>query len=167
MPDSPRRRATQAPGQPGPPLRVRTAYSLSQAGRAQSARFLAGLAPLGLRPKQFALLNHIALAEGSSQRQLGRRMGLDPSGLVGTIDELERRGLLERRAHPDDRRRHALHLTADGRTKLDEGRAVAQRTAAQLLGALGDREVTTLLELLARIDTTLEPGLAPAAPEAI
>jgi DNA-binding MarR family transcriptional regulator len=166
MPDSPLRRTRRAPGQPGAPLRVRTAYLLSQAGRAQSARFLEGLAPLGLRPKQFALLNHIALDEGRSQRQLGRQLGLDPSGLVGTIDELERRGLLERRANPDDRRRHALHLTADGRAKLDEGRAVAQRIAAQLLGALDDREVAALRDLLARLDTSLEPDLAPAISEA-
>jgi DNA-binding MarR family transcriptional regulator len=160
MPDSPRPRPH---GRRGPPLRVSTAHLLSQVGRAQSARFLEGLEPLGLRPKQFALLNHIALAEGSSQRQLGHRMGVDPSGLVGTIDELERGGLLERRAHERDRRRHALHLTADGRAKLDKGRAVAQRAAAQLLGALGEGEVAALHDLLVRIATTLEPDVASAA----
>jgi DNA-binding MarR family transcriptional regulator len=166
MPEIPRRRRRQGAGAPGPPLRVRAAYLLSQTGRAQSARFLEGLAPLGLRPKQFALLNQVALAEGSSQRQLGRRLGLDPSGLVGTIDELEHRGLLERRAHPEDRRRHALHLTADGRAKLEEGRAVAQGVAGDLLGALDDGEVGTLHDLLARIAATLEPDMAVSASEA-
>jgi len=147
-----------AQGRRGPPLRVRTAALLSQIGRAQSSRFLDGLAPLGLRPKQFALLNHVALEEGISQRRLGHRLGLEPSGLVGTIDDLEGRGLVERRADPDDRRRHALHLTAEGRGLLERGRGVAQRTAADLLGALDDREIAALYDLLARIESDRAPG---------
>jgi hypothetical protein len=85
------RRREPALGADRRPLIIRWGVVL----RAQSARPPEGLAPLGLRPKHFALLHHIALAEGSSQRQLGRRLGLDPRGLVGSIDELERRGLLE------------------------------------------------------------------------
>jgi DNA-binding MarR family transcriptional regulator len=142
---------------------VRTAFLVSRVGREQSARFLEALAPLGLRPKQFALLNHVALAEGSSQRELGRRLGLDPSGLVGSIDELERRGLLERRAHPGDRRRHALHLTADGRAALAAGRAAAQRTATDLLGALDEDDVARLHDLLARVASGLGGDLGPPA----
>jgi DNA-binding MarR family transcriptional regulator len=147
----------------GPPLRVRTALLLSEAGRAQARRFHEGLEPVGLRPNQFALLNHVALAQGSSQRQLGHRLGLDPSGLVGTIDGLERRGLIERRSHPDDRRRHALHLTKEGRAKLTEGRAVARRTAHELLTGLDDEAVSALHDLLARIPTSHEPGVASVA----
>ncbi|MBA2239750.1 MAG: MarR family transcriptional regulator, partial [Solirubrobacterales bacterium] len=62
----------------------------------QSGRFAAGLQPHGLRAKQFVLLNLVDLADGPSQHELGRRLGLDPSGLVATIDELEARELLER-----------------------------------------------------------------------
>ena len=101
--------------------------------------------------KHFALLNHIALAQGSSQKGLGRRLGLDPSGLVASLDELERDGLVERRPYEGDRRRYALHLTGPGQKKLAAGRKVAQLTADRLLAALSEEEMGVLHDLLARI----------------
>src|SRR3954465_13323089 len=73
----------------GAPAHARAAYLLARVGRTQSARFAERMRSLGLRPKHFALLNAIALAHGASQQELGGQMGLDPSGLVGAIDELE------------------------------------------------------------------------------
>src|SRR4051812_50098244 len=77
-------------------------------------RFSDRMRSLGLRPKHFAVLNAAALADGASQQELGGRMGLDPSGLVGAIDELERMGLVARRRDPAHPRRHAVGLTAGG-----------------------------------------------------
>ena len=136
----------------GPPLPIRTARLLSTVGRLQSKRFTEGLVGVGLRAKEFALLNQIALAQGSSQKELGGRLGLDPSGLVATLDELQRRELVERRPHADDRRRYALHLTPGGEAKLAEGRALAQRLADLLLDPLEENEVARLHDLLARVE---------------
>jgi DNA-binding MarR family transcriptional regulator len=147
----------------GPPLPVRTAHLLSSVGRLQSRRFTEGLAPVGLRAKEFALLNQIALAEGTSQKQLGRRLGLDPSGLVATLDELQRRKLVERRPRADDRRRYALHLTDEGRGKLADGRAVAQDAAGRLLAPLSRDEIGRLHDLLARLATEDPSTDSPAA----
>lgn len=146
-----------------PPLPVSTAHLLSRVGRTQTNRFVEGLEPIGLRAKHFALLNHIALAEGSSQKELGRRLGLDPSGLVASLDELEHQGLVERRPHPGDRRRYALHLTASGRKKLTAGRAVTRRNADRLLAPLSEKEMGVLHDLLARIAAGEEGGSARAA----
>jgi DNA-binding MarR family transcriptional regulator len=85
----------------GPPLEARIAYLLSKVGRRHSVRFAELLKPLGLRPKHFAVMNAVDLADGPSQQQLG----LDPSGLISAIDELEAAGLLERRRAREDRRR--------------------------------------------------------------
>lgn len=143
---------------PNPPLPVRTAHLLSRLGRTQSSRFVAGLEPLGVRAKHFALLNHIALAQGSSQKELGRRLGLDPSGLVASLDELERDGLVERRPYEGDRRRYALHLTGPGQKKLAAGRKVAQLTADRLLASLSEEEMEVLHGLLDRIAASEEDG---------
>src|SRR6266545_1565069 len=80
----------------GPPLEARIAYLLSKVGRRQSVRFSDLLKPLGLRPKHFALMNVVDLTDGPSQQQVGEALGLDPSGLISAIDELEADGLLER-----------------------------------------------------------------------
>lgn len=78
-------------------------------------------------------------------------MGIDPSGLIATIDELEQRGWLERRRDPGDRRRNVIVLTEAGAAKLAEGRAAARRRAEELTAPLSAKERRALRDLLAKI----------------
>jgi DNA-binding MarR family transcriptional regulator len=78
-------------------------------------------------------------------------MGIDPSGLIATIDDLEERGWLERRRDPDDRRRNVVVLTEAGAAKLAEGRAAAYRRARELTAPLSAKERRALRDLLAKI----------------
>jgi DNA-binding MarR family transcriptional regulator len=143
----------------GAPAHARAAYLLARVGRSQSTRFAERMQSIGLRPKHFAVLNAIALADGASQQELGGRMGLDPSGLVGAIEQLERMGLVERRRADADRRRYVLGLTAEGTATLGRGRRVVSESARELLGALDDDEVDTLVNLLSRVvDDQRIPG---------
>ena len=143
----------------GAPAHARAAYLLARVGRSQSSRFAERVQSIGLRPKHFAVLNAIALADGASQHELGGRMGLDPSGLVGAIEQLEQMGLVERRRDEADRRRYVLGLTAEGTATLGRGRRVVSESARELLGALDDAEVDTLVDLLSRVvDDQRIPG---------
>jgi DNA-binding MarR family transcriptional regulator len=135
----------------GAPAHARAAYLLARVGRTQSVRFSERMRSLGLRPKHFAVLNAIALSDGASQQEIGGHMGLDPSGLVGAIDELEKRGLVARRRDPADRRRYALGLTEDGTAMLRRARRLVSEGARELLGPLDDDEVQTLVALLAKV----------------
>jgi DNA-binding MarR family transcriptional regulator len=135
----------------GPPEEVQIASLLARAGGAQATAFAAVLAPLGLRPKQFGLMNVVALADGPSQGEIGAAMGIDPSGLIATIDDLEERGWLERRKDPRDRRRNVVVLTEAGTAKLSEGRAAAYRRAGELTAPLSAKERRALRDLLAKI----------------
>jgi len=85
-------------------------------------------------------MNLVDLGDGPSQQEVGAAMELDPSGLIGTIDELEGNGWIERRRSETDRRRHALHLTATGAGKLAEGRRAARQRAEELVAPLTERE---------------------------
>src|SRR3954454_4237136 len=136
----------------GAPVHARAAYLLARVGRAQQTRFAERMRALDLRPKHFAVLNAVALSDGASQQELGGRMGLDPSGLVGAIDELEGMGLVERRRDPADRRRNAVGLTDEGTATLPRARRLVGDSARELLGALDDAEVETLVALLAKIE---------------
>jgi DNA-binding MarR family transcriptional regulator len=135
----------------GPPEEVQIAFLLTRLGSRQATAFGDLLRPLDLRPKQFAVMNIVALADGPSQQEVGAQMELDPSGLIATIDQLEARGWLERWRSETDRRRHALYLTGSGKTKLDEGRRVALDRARGLTSALGAKERSTLLGLLRKL----------------
>jgi len=136
----------------GAPVHARAAYLLARVGRTQAMRFSDRMRSLGLRPKHFAVLNAAALADGASQQELGGRMRLDPSGLVGAIDELERMGLVERRRDPADRRRNVIALTEEGTATLRRARRLVTDSARELLGPLDDAEVETLVGLLAKVE---------------
>jgi DNA-binding MarR family transcriptional regulator len=146
--------------QPAPErLRVPgAAYLLSQAGAHSSRRWHERLAPIGLDPRAALLLRHVGAEEGRTQVSLSAALDVPASRIVGIVDELERRGLLERRANPGDRRARALWLTADGRKLLDELMAVSREHEADICAGLSEADRRRLIELLSII--VFEQGLA-------
>jgi DNA-binding MarR family transcriptional regulator len=127
------------------------AFLLSQVGIHASARFSERLAEVGLQPPLFRVLNLVDAAEGRSQQEIAKAVQAPPSRMVGFVDELERQGLLERRADPKDRRVRALYLTAAGRQALARGREVARQHEEDLAEGLSGAEREQLVELLRRV----------------
>lgn len=114
------------------------------------AHFEERLAPLGLKSKHFGILT--LLESGPlSQVEIGRDMLVDRSTMVCLIDELVRRGLVERGPHPEDRRAHAVTLTTAGCKLLPEVTAIARAAENEGLSALSAAEQSQLRELLTRL----------------
>jgi DNA-binding MarR family transcriptional regulator len=150
----------QAVAAPGPDQPFRSVgFTISTTGYAIARRFRELLAPLGLEPREFALLRAVAASEGVSQQAIGERMKVAPSRMVAFVDALEQRGLLERRQNPADRRARALFLTSDGRRVLKRAFAVAAEHERLICGDLGAQEREQLLDLLARVGAQL--GIPP------
>ncbi|HEX5307600.1 MAG TPA: MarR family transcriptional regulator [Solirubrobacteraceae bacterium] len=137
---------------------VSVGFTLSSLGYAVSRRFHSTLAPLGLEPREFALLRTIAPQQGASQQAIGEQLQIPPSRMVAFVDGLEQRGLVERRANPEDRRARALYLTAKGRELLAEAFALASGLEAQLCADLSERDRETLLDALRRVGAQLGVG---------
>jgi DNA-binding MarR family transcriptional regulator len=142
-----------------PPFRS-VAFMLSSLGYAISRRFHEVLRPLELEPGEFALLRAVSANEGEAQNALAEQLHISPSWMVTIVDELEKRGLLERRPHARDRRIRNLHLTATGKKLLKQAEQRARRFDAQVVGPLSEAEILELLELLDRVAAGLElqPG---------
>jgi DNA-binding MarR family transcriptional regulator len=138
-------------------------FLLSQVGAHSSARFAERLEPLEIKPPHVGILRVIAQTDGLSQQALGERLGLFPSRLVGVLDELERRGLLERRDSPADRRSYALYLTRAGQAILEQVGEISRAHQDVICAALDDAERAQLADLLSRIaaEQKLEPGVHP------
>jgi MarR family transcriptional regulator, lower aerobic nicotinate degradation pathway regulator len=113
--------------------------------------FTRALEPLGLRPPHFGVMTLIATDPGITQQGLAGRSLIDPSSMVAVVDELEELGYAERRPHLGDRRKHAVHLTAEGQRVLKRARAAAMKTAKQVLAPLDQDEIETLRLLLRRL----------------
>lgn len=128
-----------------------TGYLISRCGMYATRHFAERMDAVGLTPRMWGALNVLDAEAPISQQQLGAAIGMDPSSMVGTIDELESRGLVQRRPHPGDRRAHALHLTDAGRDILSRGRSVAHAAQEELLAPLDAEDRARLHELLLRV----------------
>ncbi|MCL2769804.1 MAG: MarR family transcriptional regulator [Solirubrobacterales bacterium] len=130
-------------------------FVVSSVGYAVARRFREVLAPVQLEPREFALLRAASTREGCSQQTLAERLRIPPSRMVAFVDALEGRGLLERRADPDDRRRRALYLTDTGRTTLERALVLATEYERQLCAGLSEAERETLIDLVQRVGAEL------------
>lgn len=138
-------------GPPPEPLASAPGFLLSWNGQRIAARFAAALEPLGLRPPLFGVLTLINSEPGLTQQRLVARSHIDASSMVAVLDELEERRLAERRTHPSDRRKHAIHLTAKGKKALEKARAAAIASAKEVFEPLEAAEVETLRDLLRKL----------------
>jgi DNA-binding MarR family transcriptional regulator len=130
-------------------------FTVSTLGYEVARRFRETLDPLGIEPRDFALLRAVAADEGRSQQAIGERLQIAPSRMVAFVDLLASRGLLERRQNADDRRARALHLTDAGRELLGRAFGLAVETERDLCAGLSDDERTQLLDLLGRVGVRL------------
>jgi DNA-binding MarR family transcriptional regulator len=120
------------------------------AARSRGA-FARELESLGLRPPQFAVLSVIAAEPGLTQQALVEATDIDPSSMVQMLDGLEEAGWAERRPHPTDRRKRAVHLTPDGRRALDRARRAATRVGESTFAPLSADERAQLHGLLRKL----------------
>ncbi len=125
-------------------------FLFSRIGARAEKLFTAALEPLGLRPKHYSVLHYLSTVEGATQRSIVDGLWIDSSTMVNLIDDFERLGLAERRAHPADRRAYAVYLTANGRRVLARAQKLAREVEEQILAPFDDAERATLRELLVR-----------------
>jgi DNA-binding MarR family transcriptional regulator len=103
-----------------------------------------------LRQRHLVALTLIRDHSPISQQDLAEGLHLDPSNVVGVLNELEERALVSRRRDPADRRRHIVEISEDGYAELA---AMERRLACvedDLLKALTADQRTALHELLLR-----------------
>jgi len=139
------------------------AFLLAQIGAHAAERFGERIAQLDLTPPQTGLLRAVAAEPGRSQQAVAEQLRIQPSRFVALVDELERRGVLERRRNETDRRLYALHLTPAGEQLMRDIGTLAAAHENEICSALSASERATLRELLQRVadQQGLTPGVHP------
>src|SRR5881227_573945 len=117
---------------------------LARVGRRE---FETTLAPGGLRPRHLIALKLLSDRGPASQQALADSLSLDPSNVVGLLNELEGRQLITRRRDSLDRRRHIVELSPRGEKALCRAFVRLQLVDDELLSALSVRERATLYNL--------------------
>jgi DNA-binding MarR family transcriptional regulator len=136
------------PGDVPAPLADRTGFLLSRAHFASRDRANELLRPLGIVVRHFGLVSLLDAHGPSSQQALAKRLSVSPTMVTQIVDDVEARGLAERRRNPDDRRSYLVSLTPEGRERLEAAHGIMTTVADEFAAAIGedgDRELRALL----------------------
>jgi DNA-binding MarR family transcriptional regulator len=133
----------------GPPASVRSlCFQVARALRTALDRDLAGF---GLRAQQAAVLLRCCRRPGAKPSHLAAAVGTDTAGATGLIDQLEKKGLVIRRADPADRRAVIVEPTKAGRALAPRLREVFQAVNETLLAGFSPPETARLEAMLQRL----------------
>jgi DNA-binding MarR family transcriptional regulator len=126
-------------------------YNARRAALAVIDVFLERMAPYQLKPVDFSVLSLIVHNPGITSRQLCTALGVLPPNLVGLVNALEKRELIERQPHPRDGRATGLHLTPAGEKLMRDAEKTAAALEADVAARLSPAELRTLITLLKKV----------------
>ncbi|MFN3728808.1 MAG: MarR family winged helix-turn-helix transcriptional regulator [Fimbriimonadaceae bacterium] len=113
----------------------------------------------GLNPKSLAVLGIAQVTP--HPHDITQSLGTPFPTVSNILKELERRGYVERRLAPGDRRRTIVTVTPEGLAAHDQAVAAVNRRSAEILNQLSDLERATLAQMLARLSANAPVSLNP------
>jgi DNA-binding MarR family transcriptional regulator len=123
---------------------------LVKIGRMAERWFTEALKPIGLTPRHLGVLLEVR-SRPTSQQALIDSIGVDPSKLVGLLNDLEADGLIVRRRDPEDRRRHIVEVSKEGRARLAAAEKAAGDVEERLFASIDAEQRAELLRALAQV----------------
>jgi DNA-binding MarR family transcriptional regulator len=102
----------------------------------------------GLSNTDLRLLNILDGEDAVGVSEMSRRAHVDKAWVSRSLRELEKRGLVERKADPRDSRLSLVSLTRRGRKILEEVRPHALRSELRLLQGIDARGLKKMLDRL-------------------
>jgi MarR family transcriptional regulator, transcriptional regulator for hemolysin len=120
---------------------------LNQASYALTSRLSAALEEVGLSVRVYCALAKAAEGE-YTQGRLAELAWMDKTTMVVTLDEMEERGLAERRLSPHDRRVRVIATTAKGRRLLERADRIVQEVYDGLLADVAPRQREAFVAVL-------------------
>jgi DNA-binding MarR family transcriptional regulator len=116
---------------------------------------------LGIHMRLVMALSYLRDHDGAPQQELAEALCMDANNVVLLLNELEDLGHVTRQRDPEDRRRHRVQLTEQGRHALVSAERAQETIEDEVLQALDPEERATLWRLLTRALRGAEPD-APA-----
>ena len=145
---------THYQGTPEEVLALNTFIKLTRATDSVLAKlFQTGTHPV-LTESQFGTLETIYHLGPMCQNAIGAKLLSSPGNLSLVLDNLEKRGLVERQRDPEDRRRVVVSLTPTGHDLIVSVLPVHVAAIADVMSALSPDEQLALGQLCRKLGTT-------------
>jgi DNA-binding MarR family transcriptional regulator len=138
------------------PLAYWVGFNLRMAQEAAFQAFSRRSLEIGESPGRFATLTLIARNPGISQTELSHANGRDKSSLTPVVEELVKRGLVERKRMDSDRRTYRLNVTPAGKKVLTTMTRCARRHERNLDHVIGARDRKRFIQILKKIAAEIE-----------
>jgi MarR family transcriptional regulator, lower aerobic nicotinate degradation pathway regulator len=138
------------------------AFLLGRLGYAVKLRAVEEFEAAGFSPYHYSVLALLDEGARETQGTIADALRLDRSQLVGLLDTLEDHGLVERRRDPNDRRRHVVSLSEEGKRQLRRFRTIGRRIENEFFAPLDQQDRETLHSLLLRLASYRDDRFVPA-----
>ena len=139
-----------------PLTKAGTLYLVHVLTHATRTRLDESMATLGLSSFQYTILSVIARHEGLSSSKLSRRFHVTPPAMGEVILLLERKGLINRREDPANRKILRLSLTPAGMSTCEAGDAIVAAFEKKVFSGLTDGQVEALRDALTKSLATVQ-----------
>lgn len=141
-----------APDTPAPLLES-IAFLITRVHFRMHRDFSAVLAPLGIEPRHKGCLAALHESGPIPQAELARILGVSAASVVQMVDDMERRGLVERRRLETDRRTQLLHLLPEAKVVAERAGELSDALTSEILSMLSEAERKRLTGYLLRFVT--------------
>jgi len=138
-------------------------FLLGRLGMTVKKQAMEELEAAGFSAYDFGVLTLAAEGACRTQGTIADSLGLDRGQLVGLLDGLEERNLIERRRDPNDRRRHTIMVTAEGKRQLTRLRSIVKRIEDEFFAPLDADQRAQLQDLLVEVARYHDPRFAAPA----
>ncbi|MDF9408799.1 MAG: Transcriptional regulator SlyA [Pelotomaculum sp. PtaB.Bin013] len=113
------------------------------------------LKPYDITPEQWGLINILFRKDGISQKELSEKSFKDQPTITRILDNLEAKGMIERKINREDRRTFMIFLTNEGRDLRDKLLPIAEKTLQKVLTGFKEEEIEQLKIWLNKIYNNL------------
>jgi DNA-binding MarR family transcriptional regulator len=109
------------------------------------------MSPAGLTPLQYGAMLHLSKTTGIEQNSLAEKINVDRNTASLLVEQLVKKGLLDRQVNGADRRSRLLSLTAKGEVLYAQLRPAHAALNRNLLAPITPQEQKLLMDLLIRV----------------
>lgn len=102
------------------------------------------------------ILDYLSKNDGQTLQQIAQQLHIRPQSVSEAIANMEGRGLIQKQANESDRRSMLIFITQEGREKQAELLSHRIENAKRIFASLDEKEKTTLLCLLEKVNAALQ-----------